>query len=138
MNVHCMDSSASWQASELEADRRWRFDLDDRARHDLAAALAKARDPGKKLFDYRREEFDLGAAWPVIAAAFDQAKRGRGNALVRGLPRDGIDERGFELLTWVIGLHAGVARPQGKASHYPSQPGFERRQAAALGMNLPE
>src|SRR6185295_4943583 len=26
----------------------------------------------------------------------------------------------FELLTWAIGLHAGVGRPQGKASHYMS------------------
>jgi hypothetical protein len=31
-----------------------------------------------------------------------------------------VDEKGFELLTWAIGLHAGVGRPQGKASHYIS------------------
>jgi hypothetical protein len=36
------------------------------------------------------------------------------------LPRDGLDEMDFELLTWSIGLHAGVGRPQGKATHYIS------------------
>jgi hypothetical protein len=114
-------SPATWGAAGLEADRtRWTFALDDRARRDLAAALKKARDPEKTLFDYRREDFNLDAAWPMIAAAFEETKRGLGVALIKGLPRDGIDEKGFELLTWAIGLHAGVGRPQGKASHYIS------------------
>lgn len=112
---------STWTAAELEADRkRWTFALDDRARRDLAAALKRARDPDKTFFDYRREDFDLGAAAAVIAAGFDEAKNGRGVALVKGLPRAGLDEKEFELLTWAIGLHAGVGRPQGKASHYIS------------------
>ena len=41
-------------------------------------------------------------------------------ALVRGLPREGLTEDEFRLLTWAIGLHAGVARPQGKTSQYLS------------------
>ena len=114
-------TSAYWNAAELESDKaHWTFALDERARRDLAATLAQARDPDKTLFDYRREDFDLGAAEPVITAAFEEVKRGRGVALVRGLPREGIDEEGFRLLTWGIGLHAGVGRPQGKASHYIS------------------
>ncbi len=114
------DSPACWRAAELEGDQRWIFMLDDRARRDLLAALRKARDPGKTLFDYRRGDFDFGAGWAAIAAAFEEAQRGRGVALVRGLPRESLDEQDFELLTWAIGLHAGVARPQGKASHYIS------------------
>jgi hypothetical protein len=114
-------TSAYWNAAELESDKvHWTFALDERAGRDLAATLAQARDPDKTLFDYRREDFDLGAAEPVITAAFEEVKRGRGVALVRGLPREGIDEEGFRLLTWGIGLHAGVGRPQGKASHYIS------------------
>ena len=115
------DPTTAWNAAQLEAARaRWTFALDDRARRDLLAALKKARDPGKTLLDYRREDFDLGSGWPVIAAAFKEAKHGHGVALIKGLPRDGLDENGFELLTWAIGLHAGVGRPQGKASHYIS------------------
>jgi hypothetical protein len=120
MNEAAYDSPAAWNAAELEADARWRFALDDRARRDLLTALARARDPAKSLFDYRREDFDLGSAWRVISAAFNEVKRGRGVALVHGLPREDIDEPGFELLTWAIGLHAGVGRPQGKASQYVS------------------
>ena len=114
-------SPTCWNAAELEAARkRWTFQLDDRARRDLAAALKKAHDPDKTLLDYRREDFDLGSAWPVIGAAFGEAKHGLGVALVKGLPRKDLDEKDFEVLSWAIGLHAGVGRPQGKASHYMS------------------
>lgn len=114
------DTPAAWTAAELDADRRWVFTLDERARCDLVAALTKAIDPDKSHFDYRREDFDLGSAQPVLAAAFAEMQRGRGVALVRGLPREGLDEKDFELLTWGIGLHFGVGRPQGGQSHYIS------------------
>jgi hypothetical protein len=114
------DTTAAWTAAEFEADRRWVFTLDDRARCDLVAALTKALDRDKSHFDYSRDDFDLGSAYPVLKAAFDEMQRGCGVALVRGLPREGLDEKDFELLTWGIGLHFGVGRPQGKASHYIS------------------
>lgn len=114
------DTAAAWTAAELDADRRWEFTLDERARCDLVAALTQAIDRDKSLFDYRREDFDLGSAHPVLAAAFAEMQRGRGVALVHGLPRAGLDEQDFELLTWGIGLHFGVGRPQGKQSHYIS------------------
>ena len=37
---------------------------------------------------------------------------------MRGLPRDGLTEPEFKLMNWVIGLYAGVARPQGLSSQY--------------------
>jgi alpha-ketoglutarate-dependent taurine dioxygenase len=120
MTTTGFDSPAAWTATELNSDERWLFQLDDRARHDMLAALVKARDPGKTLFDYSRSDFDFGSAWPVLEAALRETRHGRGVVLVRGLPRDELDEKDFELLTWGIGLHAGVARPQGKASHYIS------------------
>ena len=104
----------------MRADESWIFVLDERARHDLLRAVRKARDSVKPLLDYRRSDFDLGSAAPVIAAAFKETKRGRGIALVRGLPREGLTEDDFRLLTWAIGLHAGVARPQGKETRYIS------------------
>jgi len=117
MNV---DGPANWDVAELKADPAWIVPLDDRARADLVAAVRKAYDPGRALLDYRRADFDLGAAAAPLDRAFAQAKHGRGIALVRGLPREGVTEKEFELLTWAIGLHQGVARPQGKASQYLS------------------
>jgi alpha-ketoglutarate-dependent taurine dioxygenase len=111
---------AAWTVDDLQSDAGWIFELDDRARGDLTGTVRKAADPGKTLFDYRRDDFDLGSAWPVIAAALRQVRDGTGFAILRGMPRDGITATEFELLTWAIGLHTGVARPQGKASQFLS------------------
>lgn len=113
-------TSVAWHAADLRADTCWIFVLDELARSDLLQAVRKARDPDRTAFDYCRADFDLGRAQAAIDAAFTEAKHGRGIALLRGLPRAALDEAEFELLTWAIGLHIGVARPQGKASQYIS------------------
>lgn len=115
-----VESAAGWTAGELKADASWTFSLSEHAQRDLVQAVLRAQDREKTLFDYRRADFDLGAATKTLVAAFDEAKHGRGIALVRGLPRGALDEAQFELLTWAIGLHQGVPRPQGKASQYIS------------------
>jgi hypothetical protein len=46
----------------------------------------------------------------------DEARSGRGVAVVKGLPATSISDDEFRLLTWGIGLQFGVAVPQGKAS----------------------
>jgi hypothetical protein len=109
---------AAWTVESLNADPDWVFGLDDRARRDLVSAVRKAADPAKTLLDYRRDDFDLGSAGPVIAASLREVRDGTGFAILRGMPRDGVTAEEFELLTWAIGLHTGVARPQGKASPF--------------------
>jgi hypothetical protein len=109
---------AAWTVDDLHADAGWMFELDDRARRDLASVVRQAADPAKTLLDYRRDDFNLGSAWPVIAASLREVRNGTGFAILRGMPRDGLTAAEFELLTWAIGLHAGVARPQGKASPF--------------------
>lgn len=114
------DTRAAWTVADLDADSRWICELEDCARRDMLAAVRKARDPDKTLYDYRRGDFDLGSAWPVIERALNEVKTGTGFALLRGMPRADTTVEEFELLTWAIGLHTGVARPQGKATQYLS------------------
>lgn len=114
------DTRAAWTVADLQASNTWIYELDDRARRDMLASIRKARDPAKTLYDYRRGDFDLGSAWPVIERALREVKTGTGFALLRGMPRANTTVEEFELLTWAIGLHTGVARPQGKASQYLS------------------
>jgi len=132
------DRSAAWRAEDLERDRSWVFTLDDRDRRQLAAAVRAAYDPDRDLLDYRREEFDLGPGLGTVAAAAREAHFGRGVALVRGLPREALSEDEFRLLSWAIGLQLGVARPQGKATHYLSEvraAGMNYRSAGGRGYN---
>lgn len=120
MRTSHVNGRAAWTVADLQADQGWIYGLDDRARRDLTEAVRAAHDPDKALLDYRRDDFDLGSAWPVIAAALREIRDGTGFAVLRGLPRDGLSQAEFERLTWAIGLHTGVARPQGKASQYLS------------------
>lgn len=131
-----LDLPAIWRVADLETDDSWVFAIDDAARAHLTQAVKKAYVPERSPLDYRREDIDLGPAGPVIAAAIAEAQRGRGLSLVRGLPRAGLGEKEFQLLNWAIGLHSGVARPQGKATQYISpvrDAGTDYRSASGRG-----
>jgi len=115
------DARSGWRVSDLQQDSSWRFSLDDTARTYLRDMVKATFDQDRPLFDYHADEFDLGPAQKIIAAAISMAHQGLGIALLSGLPRDGVSEKEFELMNWAIGLHTGVARPQGIASQYISQ-----------------
>ena len=120
MTVAALDLPTAWTAAQLRADESWQFHIDKPAHDELVNAVRAVYQPRRSLFDYQRSEIDLGRAWPIIEAALNEAYLGRGLALVDGLPTEELDEREFEFLSWAIGLHIGVARPQGKASQYLS------------------
>lgn len=112
------DDSA-WLASDLERDPHWTHRLDDADRADLLQVLRAAHGPGKSLLDYRKSDFPFGErVLGKLRPAFADALNGSGAALIKGLPREGVGADEFELLTWAIGLHFGVARPQDKLSRY--------------------
>ncbi|MEQ9360802.1 MAG: TauD/TfdA family dioxygenase, partial [Rhodospirillales bacterium] len=116
-----VDSPAAWRVSEIEQDKGWIFRLSDAARAQLAAAVQAAFDPDRPLFDYRGRDIDLGPALDTIRDAAKEAHAGRGVSLVKGLPRDELTEQEFRFMNWAIGLHLGVARPQGIKSQYISE-----------------
>ncbi len=109
---------ASWTSDDLRRDTRWTVRLDPRETAELFAAVRRGYVPGRPLIAYRKDDFPLSRSLDALGAAFDEVRDGRGLALVKGLPRDGIAPEEFALVTWVIGLHFGVARPQNKASAY--------------------
>jgi hypothetical protein len=120
MNIGDLDSPAAWRVADLEQDQSWSYRIDDGAAAELKRAIKAAYAPDRPLFDYTKDDFDLGAADQTIAAAIREAHHGRGFAMVKNLPREGMSEEEFRILNWAIGLHAGVARPQGKATQYIS------------------
>ncbi|TWT13708.1 TauD/TfdA family dioxygenase [Reyranella sp. CPCC 100927] len=111
-------SPAMWTAADVQSDTGWILRLSDDASAALLAAVRGAGDPDRPLLDWRREDFALGPCLPTLAAAFREVRDGRGMALVKNLPRAGVTAAEFRLMTWAIGLHFGVARPQNRASDY--------------------
>jgi hypothetical protein len=112
--------AAAWRATDLARDTaRWTLRFDDAERADLLQALRAAHRPGQPLLAYRRSDFPFGAAvLAKLRRAVDEAQHGLGVALVKGFPRADITPEEFELLTWAVGLHLGVPRPQDKMTRY--------------------
>lgn len=136
MDPALLSHPAAWRTADLEQDQSWIYRLSPDATSHLASMVKARFDAGRHLFDYTRDDFDLGPAGPTIAAAMKDAHHGRGLALVKGLPRAELSEHEFRLLNWAIGLHLGVARPQGKASQYISEvrdAGTDYRAASGRG-----
>ncbi len=109
-----------WSAADLQSDQGWIYRLDDQHREELVRAVRQAYREGKDLLDYRAEDFAIDKTMNFLVQPLQQVQNGRGLALVKGLPRQGVSEKEFELITWAIGLHTGVPRPQGKATQYIS------------------
>jgi len=115
-------SPAAWTVAEVEADRGWIYPLSESQGAELIAAVrAAVKKTGpvdRPILDWKRDDFALEKALPTLAAAFREVRDGRAMALVKNLPREGVTPMEFRLMTWAIGLHFGVARPQNRASDY--------------------
>ena len=136
MNTADLSAPAAWRVPDLE-DRKWVFTIDGKSRAQLASAVKAAFDPDRPLFDYKRDDFDFDAS-PIISAAVREAHHGRGLSVIKNLPRDELSEAEFRILTWGVGLHLGVARPQGKATQYISEVrdiGTDYRSAGGRGFS---
>jgi Taurine catabolism dioxygenase TauD, TfdA family len=111
-------SPAAWTVADVQADTGWIYTLSPAESAELLAAVRQARREDKPLLAWRRDDFKLDKSLPTLTAAFREVRDGRGMALVRNLPREGVSPEEFMLMTWAIGLHFGVARPQNRASDY--------------------
>ncbi len=132
------DASVSWRVEDLVRDQSWIFIIGDSERRQLEESTKKVFDPDRPLFEYKKHDFDLGPGIETIAMAAQRAHFGYGLTLVKGLPRDRMTRREFQLMIWAFGLHLGVARPQGKNSQYISEvqaTGMNYRSAGGRGYN---
>jgi hypothetical protein len=108
----------AWTVAEVQHETRWIHALSSTQAAELITAVRGAYVQGKPLTDYRKRDFHLQLSLDTLADAFREVRDGRGMALVKNLPRDGVTPAEFELMTWAIGLYFGVARPQNKLSAY--------------------
>ena len=111
---------SNWRTADLQSDQSWIFRVDEQSRQEMIKAVVAIADPAKSLFDYRPADFAWTKTLQILNAALQEVKQGRGVALIKGLPRAELTAHQFEILTWGLGLHSGVPRPQGKETQYIS------------------
>ncbi len=118
MNI--FETPSAWEIEDLRSTNDWCFEIDQADRKQITTSIKSVFDKDRDLFDYSPDEFDLGTSWEIIERALLEAHHQKGLSIVRGLPREDLNHEEFRLLSWAIGLKAGVARPQGLASQYIS------------------
>ena len=118
MNI--FEAPSAWEIEDLRSTNDWCFEIDQADRKQITTSIKSVFDKDRDLFDYSPDEFDLGSSWEIIERALLEAHHQKGLSIVKGLPREDLNHEEFRLLSWAIGLKAGVARPQGLASQYIS------------------
>ena len=118
MNI--FEAPSAWEIEDLKSTDDWCFEIDESDGILLRDSIKSLFEQDRDLFSYSPNEFNFGSSWKHIEKAVAEAHHGKGISIVRGLPREDLSQDEFRLLSWAIGLKAGVARPQGLASQYIS------------------
>jgi hypothetical protein len=107
-----LEGPAAWRGAELARSREWIVSLSAAQIEEIERALATVQARGLGLRAMRREDFVLPRLAADIATWRRQITRGRGFALVRGLPVERWGEAASSLVYWGLGLHLGVPGAQ--------------------------
>lgn len=107
---------AAWTRAEIEADPTWRLPLSPGHVADLDRALAAVKARGMPFRAITRADFPLPAWDGLLARIREILARGRGVALLRGLPVERCTDEDAHLLFWGIGTHLGEGVTQNAAA----------------------
>lgn len=110
-----------WTAEELASDQTWIFPLSAPHQSEVLEALASVKARGSPLADITREEFPLPGLGPILAEIIAMIEGGRGVALVREVPIEGLPLEDVERMFWGLATHIGYPEPQdgsGKTLHH--------------------
>jgi len=118
--LNIFEAPSAWEIEDLKSTDDWCFEIDESDGILLRDSIKSLFEQDRDLFSYSPCEFNFGSSWEHIEKAVAEAHHGKGISIVRGLPREDLSQDEFRLLSWAIGLKAGVARPQGLASQYIS------------------
>jgi len=108
---------SAWRGEDIARSEDWMLRLRDEDIAELDAALAGVEASGRDIIDIGRDAFPLPTLGPRLAAMCQQILRGRGFALVRGLPMQRLSMRQAAIMYWGIGAHLGKAVSQNAQGH---------------------
>ncbi len=111
-------TESAWKSADMGAS--WLRVLTPEERAALADMLVAVRATGKTILELTRDDVPLGAFAGVLPVLRHQLEHGVGFMTLRGAPSDHFSPDDNRLLFWSLGLHLGVARPQGRTSQLMS------------------
>jgi hypothetical protein len=106
----------AWIGPQLQHDASWirRLDAGDVA--EIDAALVHAKRAGARI-PFGPDDFPLSRLAAKLDGILEEIERGRGFALLRGLPRNRYTDADCELLYWGLGTQLGMPVSQNARGH---------------------
>ena len=104
--------AVAWSGRELEAQTDWITPLDEASIAEIRSAAVAALAGDRALETLTRADFPLPGCAALLAHTASELERGRGFALLRGLPVDDLAPDVLAAMYWAIGTHLGRAIPQ--------------------------
>ena len=104
--------SAGWRPEDFAGSDHWIYRLSETEVAEIMAAVARIEAAGLDLMAIGRDEFDVPTLAKGLADVREELLRGRGFALIRGLPVAGRSRLQTAIAFWGIGAHIGRAISQ--------------------------
>jgi hypothetical protein len=128
-----------WTGDDLEKDRSWEFVLDEQHKAELAQALTQVNKDGLSLVEITKENFPLSVLGDVLQRLQEELIKGKGFALLRGVPTEGYDLKDLEKIYWGLCTYLGTGVTQNSEAgliHYVTD-GKLRPQQGTRGVGNP-
>jgi hypothetical protein len=109
--------SGCWYPEDLSRSEEWMYRLDQPEIDDIMDAVARVESRGIDIKDITREDFALPRFAPALADIREELLEGRGFAIIRGLPTDGMTIREHAAAFWGVSTHIGRAFSQNGYGH---------------------
>ena len=107
-----LGGAAAWTAATLAADKSWIVELNDAERSEIRAAFYAVRD--RAPYDFSQEDFPAPKLAAKLADLRDEMENGRGLALLKNVPIEGLNDDEARVMYWGIGSQFAPAVAQNR------------------------
>tara|TARA_A100001037_G_scaffold39623_1_gene30776 strand:+ start:2872 stop:3960 length:1089 start_codon:yes stop_codon:yes gene_type:complete len=109
---------SAWYGTDLAArSQEWIRPFSGSELDELDAAMRGVKERGLEIVDIERDDFPLPTLGPALDEVRQDVLRGRGFALLRGLPVDHYSIEESAIIYFGLGAHMGVAISQNMKGH---------------------
>jgi Taurine catabolism dioxygenase TauD, TfdA family len=108
---------SAWYGADMAKSDEWIYALSPREVDEIDAALSAVKQRNLAILDVSRTAFPLPTLGPALDGIRNELLRGRGFALIRGIPREKYSKADMATIFWGVGAHLGRAVSQNAKGH---------------------
>ena len=108
---------SAWYGADMAKSGEWIYSLSLREIDEIDAALTAVKRMKLQVLDVSRADFALPTLGAALDGIHEELLRGRGFALIRGIPGERYSTADMAMIFWGVGAHLGRAVSQNAKGH---------------------